>query len=50
MTPAMTSRGTKPTAVVSIGLSLMVTLICAVIGYPIAFYLVRHAGRWIQII
>lgn len=27
-------------------LSTAVTVICALIGYPVAYYLVRHAGRW----
>jgi putative spermidine/putrescine transport system permease protein len=27
-------------------LSSIVTLICVLIGYPVAYYLVRHAGRW----
>jgi putative spermidine/putrescine transport system permease protein len=27
-------------------LSGIVTLICVLIGYPVAYYLVRHAGRW----
>ncbi|MBI1383997.1 MAG: ABC transporter permease subunit [Rhizobiales bacterium] len=27
-------------------LSVGVTAICVVVGYPIALYLVRHAGRW----
>jgi len=27
-------------------LSSVVTVICALIGYPVAYYLVRHAGRW----
>jgi putative spermidine/putrescine transport system permease protein len=33
---------TAQTVILSVG----VTLICVVIGYPIALYLVRHAGRW----
>jgi putative spermidine/putrescine transport system permease protein len=31
-------------------LSLVVTLICIVIGYPIAIFLVRYAGRWNSVI
>lgn len=27
-------------------LSVGVTLICVVIGYPAAFFLVRHSGKW----
>lgn len=27
-------------------LSFVVTLICLIVGYPIAYYLVRRAGRW----
>lgn len=30
----------------TIALSVGVTFICVVVGYPIALYLVRHAGRW----
>jgi putative spermidine/putrescine transport system permease protein len=26
--------------------SLIVTAICLVVGYPIAYFMVRHAGRW----
>jgi putative spermidine/putrescine transport system permease protein len=35
-------RVTVFTVVLSVG----VTLVCVVIGYPIALFLVRHAGRW----
>jgi putative spermidine/putrescine transport system permease protein len=31
---------------VTIALSVGVTLICVVVGYPVALFLVRHAGRW----
>jgi putative spermidine/putrescine transport system permease protein len=27
-------------------LSFIVTAICAVLGYPVAYFMVRHAGRW----
>jgi putative spermidine/putrescine transport system permease protein len=27
-------------------LSLVTAAICVLVGYPVAFYLVRHAGRW----
>ena len=27
-------------------LSVGVTLICVVIGYPVALFLVRHSGKW----
>jgi putative spermidine/putrescine transport system permease protein len=27
-------------------LSVVVTAICAVLGYPVAYFMVRHAGRW----
>jgi putative spermidine/putrescine transport system permease protein len=30
----------------TIVLSAAVTVICVLIGYPVAYYLVRHAGRW----
>jgi putative spermidine/putrescine transport system permease protein len=30
----------------TVALSAVVTIICIVIGYPVAYYLVRHAGRW----
>ncbi|MTH33742.1 ABC transporter permease subunit [Paracoccus limosus] len=30
----------------TVALSSVVTVICAVIGYPVAYYLVRHAGRF----
>jgi putative spermidine/putrescine transport system permease protein len=30
----------------TIVLSVGVTMICVVVGYPVALYLVRHAGRW----
>jgi putative spermidine/putrescine transport system permease protein len=30
----------------TIGLSLGTSAICVVVGYPVAFFLVRHAGRW----
>ena len=30
----------------TIGLSLLVTLASLLIGYPVAYFLVRHAGRW----
>jgi putative spermidine/putrescine transport system permease protein len=33
---------TAQTIILSVG----VTFICVVVGYPIALYLVRHAGRW----
>jgi putative spermidine/putrescine transport system permease protein len=31
-------------------LSTVVTIICIVIGYPVAYYLVRYGGRWSGII
>ncbi len=31
---------------VTVALSVGVTLICVLIGYPIALFLVRHAGKW----
>ena len=31
---------------VTVALSVGVTLICVLVGYPVALYLVRHAGRW----
>ena len=34
----------------TLGISLVVTAICLVIGYPIAYFLVRHAGRWSSLI
>jgi putative spermidine/putrescine transport system permease protein len=27
-------------------LSFIVTAICAILGYPVAYFMVRHAGRW----
>lgn len=30
----------------TVALSAVVTIICILIGYPVAYYLVRHAGRW----
>ena len=30
----------------TIGLSLGVTFLCVLVGYPVALFLVRHAGRW----
>src|SRR4051794_31147828 len=30
----------------TLGLSFVVTFICLIMGYPIAYYLVRRAGRW----
>jgi len=30
----------------TVALSGVVTLVCLVIGYPVAFYLVRYGGRW----
>jgi putative spermidine/putrescine transport system permease protein len=30
----------------TIALSAIVTVICILIGYPVAYFLVRHAGRW----
>jgi putative spermidine/putrescine transport system permease protein len=30
----------------TLALSVGVTAICILIGYPVAYYLVRHAGRW----
>lgn len=30
----------------TVALSAVVTVICVLIGYPVAYYLVRHAGRW----
>jgi len=34
----------------TLGVSLLVTAICLVIGYPIAYFLVRHAGRWSSLV
>jgi len=34
----------------TVALSLVVTLLCLVIGYPVAYYLVRYAGRWRSLI
>jgi len=31
-------------------LSVIVTAICAVLGYPVAYFMVRHAGRWTGLI
>jgi len=31
-------------------LSTVVTIICVLIGYPVAYYLVRHAGRWSSVV
>jgi putative spermidine/putrescine transport system permease protein len=39
-------RATTETLVLSAG----VTVICILIGYPVAYYLVRHAGRWSSVI
>ncbi len=30
----------------TVALSVGVTLICVVVGYPVALFLVRHSGRW----
>jgi putative spermidine/putrescine transport system permease protein len=30
----------------TLALSAGVTLICVIVGYPVAYYLVRYAGRW----
>ncbi|WP_420101430.1 ABC transporter permease [Bosea sp. (in: a-proteobacteria)] len=30
----------------TIWVSLLATLICIVIGYPVAYFMVRHGGRW----
>jgi putative spermidine/putrescine transport system permease protein len=30
----------------TIWLSVLVTLVCLLLGYPLAYYLVRHSGRW----
>lgn len=30
--------------------SVIVTLVCALIGYPIAYHLVRNAGRWTSVL
>ena len=30
----------------TIWVSLLATIICILIGYPVAFFMVRHAGRW----
>jgi putative spermidine/putrescine transport system permease protein len=30
----------------TVALSGVVTLVCLLVGYPVAFYLVRHGGRW----
>ncbi len=30
----------------TIGLSLVTTIVSILIGYPVAYFLVRHAGRW----
>jgi putative spermidine/putrescine transport system permease protein len=42
LTDSFYLRSTADTLV----LSSIVTLICVLIGYPVAYYLVRHAGRW----
>jgi putative spermidine/putrescine transport system permease protein len=34
----------------TLALSAGVTVICILIGYPVAYYLVRHAGRWSGVI
>ncbi|MBN8957301.1 MAG: ABC transporter permease [Rhizobiales bacterium] len=34
----------------TIGLSVVVSAICLVLGYPLAYYLVRYAGRWRSLI
>jgi putative spermidine/putrescine transport system permease protein len=34
----------------TVGLSLVVTLLCLFIGYPVAYHLVRYAGRWRSLI
>lgn len=34
----------------TIGLSLVTTIACVLIGYPVAYFLVRHAGRWHSLI
>jgi putative spermidine/putrescine transport system permease protein len=31
-------------------LSGIVTVVCVLIGYPVAYYLVRHAGRWSSLV
>lgn len=30
----------------TVGLGLATTLVCLAIGYPVAYHMVRHAGRW----
>lgn len=35
---------------VTVALSVGVTLICVLIGYPVALYLVRHSGRWSSLV
>src|SRR5215207_4839194 len=30
----------------TIALSAVVTLLCLLVGYPVAFFLVRHSGTW----
>ncbi|MFI4986827.1 MAG: ABC transporter permease [Alphaproteobacteria bacterium] len=34
----------------TLGVSLLVTAICLVVGYPVAYFLVRYAGRWSSLI
>jgi putative spermidine/putrescine transport system permease protein len=34
----------------TLALSAGVTVICILVGYPVAYYLVRHAGRWSGVI
>jgi putative spermidine/putrescine transport system permease protein len=42
----LTDRFYLTTIAQTIALSAAVTVICVLIGYPVAYYLVRHAGRW----
>ncbi len=30
----------------TLGFSLVVTFVCLLVGYPVAYFMVRHAGRW----
>lgn len=30
----------------TVGLSAVTTLVCVAVGYPVAYFLVRHSGRW----
>ncbi|HEY8368744.1 MAG TPA: ABC transporter permease [Thermodesulfobacteriota bacterium] len=34
----------------TVGLSVLVTALCLVAGYPVAYYLTRYAGRWRSLI